>query len=406
MTAIDFVLAVPVLALMAAVAIVDGRRMIVEPRLVLALAGAGLLWRLFGSGGVAAPEPLWTACAGAALGAFVVAAPILAAHLRRRRWPIFPGDATMLAGFGFVLGPLGLGWSLLLGSGFALAHRIWLQRRRGRPVRCGYCPLGPGMTAGAMTVFVCLNAGVALARDGTVTVVELPPPVSGPAHPIPAVELAPRPAALPAPLAAKNVEHHEAGPIAFSAAVRRIAALAGVAVEVEERPSRIAGGDAALPEPLAIGLSFSGPLPDLLDLAAARSGYDWTWRDGAIVFHRYWDLEQRAPDAAAASGTPGTASEASLRAGAAEPGPSPWIVDRTRHPTLREVLEAWAARAGWSVVWKPDRHFSVGADAAFGGTFLEAVDLLLSGPATRRSLVAFAHTANRHLVIEDAGAVR
>ena len=106
MTAIDLLLAGPVLIAMAAIAVVDARRMIVDPRLVLLLVGAGLLWRLFGS---AATGSLWSAGLGAALGIGVVAAPIALAQWRHRPWPLFPGDAMMLAGVGFVLGPLGLG---------------------------------------------------------------------------------------------------------------------------------------------------------------------------------------------------------------------------------------------------------------------------------------------------------
>ena len=391
MTAIDLVLAGLVLAAMAAIALTDARRAIVDPRLVLALVGAGLAWRLFGSDGA---KPLWSAAIGATLGILVVALPILAAHLARRRWPVFPGDAMMLGGFGFVLGPLGLGWSLLIGSAFALVHRACLQRRRGRPFRRGYCPLGPGMAAGAMTVFLCLVSGVALAGDDavtarsapTVTIVELPPP------PLAATELAPSGPPLPGELAAKEVALELAEPVSFSSVVARIAALAGAPVEIEERPSRIAGGEAALSDPPALRLSFAGPLPGLLDAVAARSGYDWEWRDGAIVFYRHRDVEQRPPPSRAEA-------EPGLRAG-------PWTIDRKLHPTLREVLESWASRAGWSVIWKPARAYAVGADAAFEGRFLEAVDLLLSAPATRRSLVATAYESNRHLVIEDAGAVR
>lgn len=391
MTVLDLLLAGLVLAAMAAIALTDARRAIVDPRLVLALVGAGLAWRLFGSDGA---RPLWPAAVGAALGVLVVALPILAAHLARRRWPVFPGDAMMLGGFGFVLGPLGLGWSLLIGSVFALVHRACLQRRRGRPFRRGYCPLGPGMAAGAMTVFLCLAAGVALAEEGpaaarpdaAVTIVELPPP------PLAAVELAPSGPPLPEALAAKEVALELEEPASFAAIAKRIAALAGAPVEIEERPARVADGEAALSDPPALRLAFAGPLPGLLDAAAARSGYDWTWRDGAIVFYRHRDVEQRAPQSRAEA-------EPGLRAG-------PWTVVRKLHPTLRDVLESWASRADWSVVWKPARSYAVGADAAFEGRFLEAVDLLLSAPATRRSLVATAYRANRHLVIEDAGAVR
>ena len=70
------------------------------------------------------------------------------------------------------------------------------------------------------------------------------------------------------------------------------------------------------------------------------------------------------------------------------------------------MLEDWSADAGWSVVWKSGRRYAVRAGASFGGAFLDAVDLLLAAPATRRSLVALAHEPNRHLVIDDAESVR
>ena len=83
-----------------------------------------------------------------------------------------------------------------------------------------------------------------------------------------------------------------------------------------------------------------------------------------------------------------------------------WRIDRERHATLRAVLEEWGTLAGWSVVWAPRRDYAVRADAAFEGSFLDAVDALLAAPATRRSLVALAYEPNRHLVIEPAGGVR
>ena len=386
--AIELVLAGLVLAAMAAVGVVDARRMVVEPRLVAVVVGTGLAWRLFGSGGE--PVPLWTSAAGAALGIALVAAPIGIAHLRGRRWPVFPGDALMLGGFGAVLGPVGLAWSVLLGAGFALAHRVWLQRRRGRPVRKGYCPLGPGMAAGAMVAFACLHAGAAFAG-------EVPVHEDGP---LAATELAPPAPALPEALAAREVVFEAVAPAAFPALVRRIAALAGVPVEVEERPGRIAGGAAALPDPPAFAAAFRGTLPELLDRTAARSGYDWTWRGGAVVFYRHWDVGQRAPGARAAAGPDGAAPEA------AAPETQVWVVDRERHPLLQDLLESWAARAGWSVVWRSGRHYAVGADAELRGGFLQAVDRLLAAPAVRRTLTAVAYRANRHLVIRDAGAVR
>ena len=174
MTAIDLVLAALVLISMAALGVTDARRMIVDPRMVLALVCAGLLWRLFGS---AETGSLRSAGLGAALGVGVVAVPIAWAHLRGRRWPLFPGDAMLLGGLGFVLGPLSLGWALLAGALCSLLHRAWLQRRRGRSFLKGYCPLGPGMAAGAMAVFVFVNAGGALAASDAE--IPLPQPKPG-----------------------------------------------------------------------------------------------------------------------------------------------------------------------------------------------------------------------------------
>ena len=449
MTATDLVLIALVLTAMAAVAAVDARRAIVDPRLVLALVGAGLLWRLFGP---VETGPLWTGPAGAALGVAVVAVPIALAQLCRRRWPLFPGDAMMLGGLGFVLGPLALGWALLAGATLASLYRAWLQRRRGRSFFRGYCPLGPGMMAGAMAVFVFVNAGGALAADEAQ--IPLPPqhpalqdapaptPPLAPSRPgasvaaadtpeLAASELAPVRMPLPSSLAARTVAIDVAEPLAFAALADRIATLAGVPVEVEERPARVAGGAVRLPDPPRVRLAFEGALPGLLNLVAARTGYEWAyegdpldrrdpldqgdpldrrdlldrrdppWAEGGIVLYRYHDVEQRTPGMMRV--TPGGRGAAVGHGGDEA---AVWRIDRERHATLRAVLEEWGTLAGWSVVWTPRRDYAVRADAAFEGRFLDAVDGLLAAPATRRSLVAFAHEPNRHLVIEPAGGVR
>ena len=323
--------------------------------------------------------------------------------LLRRRWPLYPGDAMMLGTFGFLLGLLGLAWTMLLGSAFGLLHRVWLQRRRGRPIRKGLVPLGPGMTAGAAVVFLCLHSGAAVAAEhepntapAALQAVEVVPKNAGmlPAAAIPATELAPAAARLPEEIAARNVEFEVGGPVPFPALIRRLSTRANLAMEIEERPSRIAGGGVVLADPPPISLAYKGALAGLLDRIAARSGYDWSWLDGAIVFHRYWDVEQRAADADPAA----TASTDSP--------PQIWTVDTAGHKTLRGVLESWAGRAGWTLVWNAGRDYTLGADAAFRGGFLEAADLLLSAAVTRRALAAHAYTANRHLVIGDAGGVR
>ena len=189
-----------VLAAMAAMAVLDARRAVVDPRLVLALLAAAATWRYLSPDGNSPWMP-WT---GMALGIAAVALPIAIAQLRGRRWPLYPGDAMMLGAFGFLLGPIGLAWTMLLGSAFSLAYRVWVQRRRGRCIRKGLVPLGPGMTVGAAVVFLCVNFGVAFAAGeppphgvpavtGTaaaVTVSPLPDIAPGGA-PLPATELAP-----------------------------------------------------------------------------------------------------------------------------------------------------------------------------------------------------------------------
>ena len=408
----DAILAVPVLAAMAALAVHDARRALVDPRMVLLLVAAAAAWRFGGSAGE--EQGAWAQLAGgvlgAALGVAAVAVPIAVASWRGKRWPLYPGDAMLLGALGFLLGVPGLAWTMLLGSGLALVHRFWLQRRRGRPFRKGLVPLAPGMCAGAAVVFLCLSFGVALAdtRAGDEKAADSAPA----AAPLPATELGPVGAALPAALAAREITLGGGEALPFPALLRRLSALAGLAVRIEERPARVAGGGAVPDDPPPLDLAWQGPLAGLLDRIAARSGYDWSWETraagtlgpetlgpetlgpehGAVLFYRYWDTEQRAPapaDAATEEGIEGSGG--------------PWTADPAAHETLRGVLEAWAAHAGWTLVWNAGRDWRVGAGAVFEGGFLEAADLLLSGPLTRRTLDVRAYAANRHLVVDDAG---
>ena len=286
-----------VLATMAAMAALDARRAVVDPRLVLALLAAAAVWRYPGPDG----NSPWTPWTGMALGIAAVALPIMVAQWRGRRWPLYPGDAMMLGAFGFLLGPIGLAWTMLFGSAFSLAYRVWVQRRRGRRIRKGLVPLGPGMTAGAAVVFLCVNFGVAFAAGeppphrvpagtGTaaaVTVSPLPDIVPG-AAPLPATELAPASTALPEAIATRELVFEQREAVPFPVAVRRLSSLSGIATAIEERPARIAGGTAILSDPPPIRLVWRGALADLLDRLAALSGYDWSWRDGTVVFYRYW----------------------------------------------------------------------------------------------------------------------
>ena len=396
-----------VLAAMAAMAVLDARRAVVDPRLALAFLAAAAVWRYLSPDG---GSP-WTPWTGMALGIAAVALPIIVAQLRGWRWPLYPGDAMMLGAFGFLLGPVGLAWTMMLGSAFSLAYRVWVQRRRGRRIRKGLVPLGPGMTAGAVVVFLCVNFGVAFAAGeppahgvpavtgttATVTVFPLPDIAPG-AAPLPATELAPTSTALPEAIATRDLVFELRDPVSLPAALRRLSSLSGIATAIEERPARIAGGMAILSDAPPIRLVWRGALAGLLDRLAALSGYDWSWREGTVVFYRYWDIEQRAAAAGSADRVDEVAPDDS------------WVVEAGEHKTLRGVLESWVRQAGWTLVWNSARDYAVGSspeeadNAVFRGGFLEAVDQLLAGDATRRALSAFAYKANRHLVIEDAGA--
>ena len=391
-----------VLAAMSAMAVLDARRAVVDPRLVLALVAAAAAWRYLSPGG----DSPWLPWIGMALGIAAVALPIIVAQSRGRRWPLYPGDAMMLGAFGFLLGPIGLAWTMLLGSAFSLAYRVWVQRRRGRHICKGLVPLGPGMTVGAAVVFLCVNFGVAFAAGE-------PPPHGVPARPVsvaplpgltpdnallPATELVPAGSPPPEAIATRDVVFEQNDAVSFPVAVRRLSSLSGISIMIEERPARIAGGMAILSDAPPIRLVWRGPLAGLLDRLAALSGYDWTWREGTVVFYRYWDIEQRA----AAAGSADRVDEVA-------PADS-WMVEAGAHKTLRGVLESWARQAGWTLVWNAARDYAVGSspeqagNAVFRGGFLEAVDQLLAGDTTRRTLSALAYKANRHLVIEDAGA--
>ena len=396
-----------VLAAMAAMAVLDARRAVVDPRLVLALLAAAAVWRYLSPDG----NSPWTPWMGMALGIGAVVLPIFVAQWRGRRWPLYPGDAMMLGAFGFLLGPVGLAWTMLIGSAFSLVYRVCVQRRRGRRIRKGLVPLGPGMTAGAAVVFLCVNFGVAFASveppphgvpavTGTAAMVTVSPlPDIAPEWaPLPATELAPASTALPEAIATLDLVFEQRDPVSLPAVLRRLSSLSGIATAIEERPARITGGMAILSDAPPIRLVWRGAVGGLLDRLATLSGYDWTWREGTVVFYRYWDIEQSAAAAGSADRVDEVAPDES------------WIVEAGANKTLRGVLESWARQAGWTLVWNSARDYAVGSspeqagNAVFHGGFLEAVDQLLAGDATRRALSAFAYKANRHLVIEDAGA--
>lgn len=362
MTIPDIVTVLAVAAPLGAIAWHDCRRFEIPPEAVAALVAAGIL--LHDRGPVSWGDGL----AGAAFGGAVFLLPVIAAAGLRRRPPLLPGDAGLLGSLGWILGPLGLAWALAIGAPLALVHRCWLQVRRRRAITAGYAPLGPGLAAGGLAVFLVMQAGIATGDTGPAALA--------------AAQLGPDVPAAPPGGSGVTVSLDHPEPVGLDDVAARIAAASGYAVVIEERPARSPGGAAVLDPAPPLRLDFEGRLVDLLDRIAAESGYRWSWRNRAIVLYRYWDEE--------------------WLAATADRPPGSWEVDRGRHDGLKDVLEAWASAAGWTLDWKAGHDYRLGADARFAGGFLEAVDSLLADPATRRTLVATAFAANRHLVIEEA----
>ena len=452
-----FLFAVGVVVSLAAIGVVDARSKMVPVKWLGGLIAAGVGWLAIGGGFGLVGAGLWMHVLGAAVGVGVPAAMILWAQLLGRRWPIFPGDALLLGAMGMILGLKSFLWALSLGCVLAVLHRVCLQRRRQRPVFAGYLAAGPGLAAGAVATFVALHAQFALA--------EKPMPAGG-ADPgrIEAIELLPVKKLLPEELAGKVVELDVPAPLAFGDLVALIGKAAEIAVEIEERPSRLEDGGVELRNPERLLLGSERRLALLLDSVGASAGYAWEWKDDRVVFYRYWDrswpglevVEVEAPKGAfdgvvawisrvfggagkedesgsgvgserpaevgevmaekqgeAAAGAEeevtaeleavGAVSEMALplTLPAAPEDLNVWEVDPVRQRTVRGVVEDWADRAEWKLAWQADKDFSVAAGAVFEGDFLEAVDGLLSDPRLARVLTVSAH-ANRYLVVQDA----
>ena len=211
---------------------------------------------------------------------------------------------------------------------------------------------------------------------------------------ISATELGPMRGELPAAMSGWVVTLDVVEPVGFEVLAGRVGMAAGVKVAIEERPGRIADGAVELAPAPALSINYQGLLSGLLDRVSVLSGYEWEWRGGAVVFYRYWDAGQVAR-AAEDRDEGGSAAAGERRA--------EWIVDVSW--TLREVLERWSGRAGWTLVWKAENEYTLGAGARFDGEFLEVVDRLLAGSEVSRALVMTAYRSNRHLVVEDAGAL-
>lgn len=271
-----------------------------------------------------------------------------------------------------------------------------------------------GRSAFALAMFAALAAGPVLAgepgdgQDKTPPVTTVPPTVhsmqsralveprtSTPGTAVlypgggsmPATVLGPARSALPGVFARKRIELAILEPLSFPDAVRRLGVEAEMPTRVEERPSRVVDGAVTHGAPPPVTVNHKGSLVDLLDRLATGAGYNWDWDagTGSVVFHRYWDIEQRGP----------------MNAPSREPGI--WIVDPARHDTVQEVLEHWAGMAGWRMDWQSNRDFTVSAYARFVGGFLRATDQMMSSDQLRRVLKVKVHHGNRWLVVEDAG---
>ena len=144
-----------VIAALAGLAAVDAKRLRISWVFLGLLIVAGTGWHM--SGSESSAEALLQGLVGCAVGAAVAAGPIAWAKMKRGRTLLSEGDGLLLGAIGFLVGPLGLAWSMTLGGIAVLIHRGCLQRKRGRPFRRGNFAFAPGMAVGAACVFAALN---------------------------------------------------------------------------------------------------------------------------------------------------------------------------------------------------------------------------------------------------------
>ncbi len=268
-----------VISMLGAIAGVDGRWMRVPPVYVAVLLGCGIGWLAFGGRDLLSSS-LGGHLGGLVLGAGAPALLIAGAELLGRRWPIYPGDAMLLGAVGAIVGIGLLGWAVALGCGLAVVQRVCVQFRRGRRLTAGYLPAGPGLALGAALVFGAVNGGMAAEKSADGSAIGR----------IAAVETGPVKTVLPGELAVRRLEV-TGSEVGFRAAVAALGAAAGIHVEIEERPSRVAGSGVALAEPGAVEFGEGGTFAELVGRVAEQAGYGWEWRSGGLVFFRYWDAQ-------------------------------------------------------------------------------------------------------------------
>ena len=69
---------------------------------------------------------------------------------------------------------------------------------------------------------------------------------------------------------------------------------------------------------------------------------------------------------------------------------------------LETVLKQWASRAGWNIVWKSDNAYHLAGSTTFTGSFLEALDHLMTAMQDARPApIANIYTQNQTIVVTD-----
>ena len=177
----------------------------------------------------------------------------------------------------------------------------------------------------------------------------------------------------------------------------RLADVLAVDVAVEDRPARD-GRPVEMGEAVPMRVDERGKVREVLDVLGSRMGYEWEYTEASegsrVVFYRHIDArwqERLARMAVEDREEPEAAADV-------------WRIDPVRHETVRGVLEDWAEVAGWTVVWEAeDLDYAVTANAAFHGSFEEAVDGLLRDTRGYRALIPTAWRSNRYLTVRVGG---
>lgn len=206
----------------------------------------------------------------------------------------------------------------------------------------------------------------------------------------PAARVRQRLHALPEAVAQSEIEFGNVRVLEVSRIAERLSETLDVEVILEERGTEGDGRTAGPPGPIPV--ASRSTVGRVLDEMSAHSGYAWEWEEdtgsgaGRLILYR----GGHRPDSEGDAFGWGSREE--------------WRIDPVRHGTLRGVLEAWSARAGWTLVWEAEEvDYALQAPAVYLGTFDEAVDALLHETKGRRMLIPTLWRANRYLTVREAG---